>query len=305
MPVEGILPVIPTPFVQGRFDATSFQRFLDYMLPFVDGYTLLGSTGEAPSLSSADRREIAHTALEMTPPDKTVVVGVSHTSANESVALAQHAEQCGARAVLCSAPYYFANSSAGILRHLKALDGALGIDLVLYDNPVATKTVLPAEWVLDWASRLERLRTVKLTDHDLTKVEAWQRAGLRVLAGDDPILFRYLTAGVDGVMVIAPAVFPEAFRDTWSLIKEGDEARALKVFSERILPFTHVFGIGDEIATTKALLHEIGVFASDELLPPLVGVGSARRRLLRTAYDLATQDKGGEVRGSVAVQGGS
>ena len=50
--VVGLLPVIPTPFREGRFDADSFARLLEHMLPWLDGYTLLGSTGEAPSLTT-------------------------------------------------------------------------------------------------------------------------------------------------------------------------------------------------------------------------------------------------------------
>ena len=287
MPVEGILPVIPTPFIDGALDVASLQRFLDHMLPHVDGYTLLGSTGEAPSLTSTERRAIVETALSLTPPDKAVIVGVSHTSASEAAELARHAERCGARGVLCSVPYYFANSERGILQYLKRVDDDIGIDLVLYDNPVATKTQLHAEWVVGWAGELPRLTAVKLTDHDLAKIDVWHAAGLRVLGGDDPILFRYLSAGVDGVIVIAPCVFPQAFRSVWELIREGEEEAALRIFSGRILPFIHVFGIGDEIATTKALLHDIGIFDSDELLPPLTAVGPERRRLLRAAYDLA------------------
>src|SRR5690242_2658513 len=124
MPIEGILPVIPTPLRDGRFDRTSFERFLDSFLQFTDGYTLLGSTGEAPSMTTEQRNEIAAAALAITPSDKTVVVGVSHTSAAESAALAAHAQQCGARGVLCSAPYYFANTDGGVLRHLERIDAA-------------------------------------------------------------------------------------------------------------------------------------------------------------------------------------
>jgi len=304
MPVEGILPVIPTPFLDGRFDADSFRRFLDHMLPFVDGYTLLGSTGEASSLTTAERQAVTEAALAMTPEDKLVVVGVSHTSAAESVSLAQHAERAGASAVLCCAPYYFLNSSAGILSYLEPLDAALGIDLVLYDNPVSTKTVIQAEWILDWAAKLERLTAVKLTDHNLAKIELCQAAGLRVLAGDDSIVFRYLTAGVDGAMVIAPAIFPEAFQETWALMREANQAGALKVFSERILPFTHVFGIGDEVATSKAILHEVGIFASADLLPPLIPVGADRRSLLRAAYDLCHSNDEHRSAESVSLEGG-
>ena len=154
MLVRGLLPVIPTPFVAGAFDPGSFGRLLDHMLPALDGYTLLGSTGEAPSLSTRERMEIAEAALAMTPADKTVVVGISHTSADESIALARHARDHGAAAVLCSAPYYFDNCAAGLLSYFRALAAKLELPLVLYDNPAATKTVLPAQLVLELAAEL-------------------------------------------------------------------------------------------------------------------------------------------------------
>jgi 4-hydroxy-tetrahydrodipicolinate synthase len=286
MAVRGILPVIPTPFSNGRFDAESFERFLDHLFPGCDGYTLLGSTGEAPSLSTDQRMEIAAKALELTPKDKTVVVGVSHTSSDEAVRLAQHAQEHGAAAVLCASPFYFQNTPEGLRRFFAKLDAALEIDLVLYDNPPATKTNLRAEDVIAWAGELEHLETLKLTDHDLSKVGKLQAAGMNVLAGDDPILFRFLDAGVDGVMVIAPAIFPDEFRRVWDALQAGDAAAAMRGFAE-LLPFEHVFGIGDEIVTTKAMLQLMGIFTSDEVLPPLVPVDDQRRALLQLAYETA------------------
>jgi len=301
MPIEGILPVIPTPFLDGKFDRRSFERFLEHMLPDVDGYTLLGSTGEAPSLTTAARQAIATAALALTPEEKTVVVGVSHTSAEDSAELTRHAEAHGARGVLCASPYYFANTAEGTLRYLEQVDRTLDqIDLVLYDNPVSTKTVLDARTVVGWAGRLEHLRAVKLTDHDLAKIDVWHDAGLNVLAGDDPILWRYLAAGVDGAMVIAPCVFPESFREVWTRIAGGDLVGALSVFTLEIAPFLHVFGIGDEIATTKALLAEIGIFASDEVLPPLEVASEQRRSFLCATYDLGRRQA--ELRSPTAAR---
>ncbi len=297
MTISGILPVIPTPFRDGRFDAESFERLLDHMRPGVDGYTLLGSTGEAPSLPLEQRLAIAEAALRMTPDGQTVVVGVTSTSVEDSIRLARHAQEHGAAGVLCASPFYFANSEDGLRRYFARLDAALEIDLVLYDNPVATRTTLRADFVVSLAEGLEHLRTVKLTDHTFDKVSCWHDAGLAVLGGDDPILFQYLTADVDGVMMIAPAVFPRTFRQVWQDVRVGDIAAALARFSRDILPFVHAFGIGDEIATTKALLADIGVFATDELLPPLVAVDAERRAVLRVAYDLAEEPRSASAPG--------
>ena len=289
MSIEGILPVIPTPFLDGRFDRPSFERLLEHMDAGVDGFVLLGSTGEAPSLTVAEREEIAAVVLDLTDPAKTVVVGVTDTCLEDSLRLARHAQEHGARGVLCASPFYFPNSDDGLRRWLAALDAALDIELVFYDNPVSTKTRVTAHAVAGWASELEHLNSVKLTDSDLSKIDVWHAAGLTVLAGDDPIAFQYLAAGVDGAMMIVPAVFPEAFRATVDLVRAGALEDAFTIFGREIAPFSHAFGIGEEIATTKALLADIGVFSSPEVRPPLSGVPEDRLPVLRAAFELGSE----------------
>jgi 4-hydroxy-tetrahydrodipicolinate synthase len=293
--IEGLLPVIPTPFLDGRFDEGSLGRFLDHFLPWLDGYTLLGSTGEAPSLPTQERMRIAEVAMARTPPGKTVVIGVSHTSLADSIALARHATSVGAQGVLCAAPYYFANTADGVLRYLRGLDEALDIELVLYDNPAPTGFRMPAHVVCDWANQLAHLHTVKLTDHDLGKIPLWHEAGLKVLAGDDPIAFRFLAAGADGAMMIAPCIFPEAFRTVWDLVRSGDVNGGYEVFAARILPLIHVYGIGDEIATSKSVLQEMGLFSSAEVLPPLEPAAPDRSALVRLGYRIADRARPGSA----------
>jgi 4-hydroxy-tetrahydrodipicolinate synthase len=283
MSVKGVMPVVPTPFLEGRFDEASFARLVEHMSPGVDGFVLLGSTGEAPSMTTRERQEIAAAVLALTPAEMRVVVGVGHTSSDDAIELALHAQQHGAAAVLAPAPFYFPNQPDGVLAFLERIDEILEIDLVLYDNPPATKTVLRAESVVAWMRSLEHLVAVKLTDHDLTKIEPWHEAGLTVLGGDDPIAFRYMAAGVDGVMIIVPALCPSAFRRCWDLLQIDELDAAYAVFSSEILPITHAFGIGDEIATSKAILQEMGVFTSAEVRAPLIASDPDRRRLLHSA----------------------
>jgi 4-hydroxy-tetrahydrodipicolinate synthase len=218
--------------------------------------------------------------------DKTVVVGITHTVLPDSLTLARHARDHGAAGVLCAAPFYFPNSGDGLLRYLDAIDAAIDIELVFYDNPAATKTPVAASDVVAWSRRLENLNAVKLTEHDLSKIPVWHEAGLTVFGGDDPIAFRFLAAGVDGAMMIAPAIFPEQFRACWEAVRDDRLADAYGIFGPEIAPFIHVFGIGDEIATTKALFADIGIFDSAEVRPPLVATTEDRRRMLRDAYDV-------------------
>lgn len=289
MAIQGTIPVIPTPFLDDRVDCESIERMLEYTLPHVDGYTVLGSTGEAPSMTVEERMETTEFILRSVPQGKTNVVGVGHTCLADAIRLARHAQEHGADAVLVPVPYYFPNTMEGAFRYISAIDQVLDIDLVLYDNPVTTKTALSAQTVIEWTQQLRNARTVKLTDHDLSKIQPWKQAGLNVLAGDDIILFQYLISGVDGSMVLAPMIFPAAFREAWELIQQGEIDRAFAIFAEQILPFLHIFGVGDEIATTKSLYCDLGLFTSSDVRPPLTGVDPLRRQLLRLAYDLSIQ----------------
>ena len=86
-------------------------------------------------------------------------------------------------------------------------------------------------------------------------------------------------------MIIAPAVFPEAYMQTVRLLADDDRHGALEVFSARILPFIHLFGVGDEISVTKELFYRIGVFRSAELRLPLLPPNPQRMNQVMLAYE--------------------
>lgn len=288
----GTLPVLPTPFWDGEVDYASLGRLLEFVLTDCDGCTLLGSTGEAPSLTLAERATVAEFAMRNLPAGKQLVVGVAHTSARDALELARHAQSIGAAAVLVPAPYYFVNSVQGIRDFLHVLGAQLEIDMILYDNPYSTKTVLSELDIQMLAEALPRLAGVKVTDHSIDKIPWLKRhTGLRVFAGEDALIFRSLLMGCDGAMVICPSVFPAAYRQVWERIRAGRPEAALDLFSRRVLPFVHMFGLGNEIAATKAIFQYMGLFRSAQLRPPLTAVDETFARHLAMAYRAAAGDR--------------
>lgn len=285
MNISGSLPVIPTPFYQGQIDYESLSRLFDYLLPHLEGFTLCGSTGESVSLSFDERVELMEFASCHVRGNATVVVGLTHTNLEEMIALANHALKIGVRAGLVPCPYYFPNSFPMVLEFFKALDRASDLDLVIYDNPVYTKTYLRAEDLFAILDACPHITGVKMTDHDLDKITALKRnRNIAVFAGDDVVAFRSLLMGVDGSMIIAPAVFPQAYQEVVRLVSAGKHEEALEVFSGTILPFIHLFGLGDEVPNTKALFKEIGIFRSDEVRLPLLPCTRERLSEVMLAY---------------------
>ncbi|MGH9327551.1 MAG: dihydrodipicolinate synthase family protein [Terriglobia bacterium] len=300
MRLGGSLPVVPTPFYKGRIDFESLLRLIHHLFPELEGFTLCGSTGESVSLSLAERIELMEFAMHHAPPGKAVVVGLTHTNLEEMIALARRAAKAGVRAGLVPCPYYFTNSFTMVLEFFKALDSASDLELVLYDNPVYTKTLLRTEDLFAILDACPHITGVKITDHDLGKITALkQNRDVAVFSGDDVVAFRSLLLGVDGSMIIAPAIFPASYQEVVGLVRIGNHEEALRMFSDEILPFIHLFGLGDEISNTKALFKEIGIFRSDEVRLPLLPASRERLKEIMLAYRVGEKSKWGARRKSV------
>lgn len=288
MPISGSLPVIPTPFYDNRIDYASLERLFDHLFPDLDGYTLTGSTGEGVSLSFDERVELMKFAANRTPAGKQIVAGLAGTNLAEIVALLKVASDLGISAALVPSPYYFPNSFQMVSEFFQELDRACDLPLVFYDNPIYTKTWLRAEELLAIIDACRHLKIVKLTDHDLSKVPVLKEHGVSVFSGDDIVAFRSLLLGVAGSMIIAPSVFPSAYQDVVRRIEGNEMSGALQVFAHRVLPFIHLFGPGDEIAVTKAVFKEIGLFRSAEVRLPLIACSQQRLNEAMLAYELCS-----------------
>lgn len=284
--LSGSLPVIPTPFFENRIDFDSLSRLFEHLFPELEGCTICGSTGESVSLSTEERLELMRFAARNVPPGKRTVVGLTHTNHAEIIKLARAAEDLGLHAGLVPCPYYFPNSFEMVLEFFRELDRSTALPLVFYDNPLYTKTWLSARQILQLADACTHFAGVKLTDHALEKIGPIRETGIPVYAGDDITAFRSLLLGVDGSMIIAPAVFPGPYQETVRVLQTGNAREALRVFSQSVLPFIHLFGPGDEVPVTKALFRYLGTFRSDETRLPLLRCTPERLNQVVMAYDL-------------------
>lgn len=279
MALRGNIPVIPTPMVNGKIDFPSFDRLMERTIDYLEGYVVCGSTGEAPALTTRERIEIIRYFSDRMPAGKETVVGLGHTCLEEAVEIGIAAADAGIRAALVPSPYYFPNGLGMVIDFVGALAERTGLDIVFYDNPVTTKTFFTFEQLVKLAECVPRIKGIKMTDHHFGKIrELKQNTQLTVFGGDDIICFRSFVAGVDGNMIIAPIIYPQAFRDCWNAFRAGDVEGSFAIYANTLLPFISMFGPGDEIPTTKALFKHLGIFTSSETRSPLLPSDERRVR---------------------------
>ena len=105
--IKGIIPPMVTPLKDEKeLDVEGCIRLTEHIVSGgVGGLFILGTTGEAQSLSHSLRSEFVGLVCKQVAERVPVLVGISDTSIEESVALAYKAWECGAAGVVAAAPY--------------------------------------------------------------------------------------------------------------------------------------------------------------------------------------------------------
>src|SRR4051812_23614971 len=129
--------------LRGRdeIDHAGLERLLEHVIGGgVHGLFILGTSGEAPSLSYRLRRELIFQTCKLVAGRVPVLVGITDTSLVEALTVARAAADAGAQAVVSSTPYYFPSGQPELLGFFKQLILELPLPLYLYNIPMMTKT---------------------------------------------------------------------------------------------------------------------------------------------------------------------
>lgn len=109
LPLKGIIPPLITPLNSiYELDISGLERLIEHQVSGgVHALFILGTNGEAPSLSHKLRKEFIKKTCELVNHRIPVLVGITDTSFAESLEIANHAGSVGADAVVVAPPYYF------------------------------------------------------------------------------------------------------------------------------------------------------------------------------------------------------
>jgi 4-hydroxy-tetrahydrodipicolinate synthase len=276
--VTGFVPPIATPFLDGALDLDSLKRLLEDLAGSVSGVLVGGSVGETASLTVEERIRLMREVAVQVDGDLALAVSIADNALENSRRLAEAAAEVGAELLMVSCPNYFSNDGAMLDAYFAQLSEFASVDLCLYDNPIASHTILSVSDIKALADAAPRLTHVKVTDTTLDKVEALRReTSLVVLSGDDVVLWHQLTRGAEGAMVALPMIYPQRAAELWRAFSSGDLDAAYAEYRQ-VTNFIHVaLGAPDYVPVIKTVLHARGIIASPEVRLPLVGP-TARRR---------------------------
>ena len=291
LPFSGLCTAMVTPFSPdgSAVDREALVRMTERQIEAgADALLFLGTTGEAPTVTDAERAEILTLAVKTAAGRIPVIAGCGSNDTSRAIRLAKDAEERGCDAVLCVTPYYNKTTPEGLIRHFEAVAGASDLPLILYNIPGRTGMDMSPD-VCRRLSEHPRIAGIKEASGNVRKAAAILAAcgdSLAVWAGDDALTVPVMALGGAGVISVASNLCPGAVRALCRRMEEGD-VRGAAALQLAMAPLNDALFSAANPIPVKAACAVMGL-CSPSLRPPLYPMNETLR--LRLEAELSRAD---------------
>ena len=280
---RGSFTALVTPFSNGSVDEQAFRGLIDWQIAEgTDGLVPAGTTGESPTLSHDEHRQVVEWCVEQARGRVPVIAGAGSNSTGEAVELAQHAQACGATAVLLVTPYYNKPTQEGLYQHFKAINDAIGIPIIIYNIPARSVIDMSVD-TMKRLFELENIAGVKDATANVVRVSQQRAAmgtGFNQLSGEDATALGFMAHGGHGCISVTSNVAPRLCAEFQHACLNGDYATALSL-QDKLMPLHSLF-IETNPAPAKYALSVLGKCAETVRLP-MVPVAEKTKSAVREA----------------------
>jgi 4-hydroxy-tetrahydrodipicolinate synthase len=260
MNIEGAYTVIISPFLNdGSFDEEGFLLLLDEQIKAkMTGIVVLGTTGEAPTLSPQEKKRIITLAREKIKPPVQLIVGTGSYSTARTIEETKKAEELGADGALIVTPYYNKPTQEGLFLHYKALASQTKLPIIVYNIQGRTGQNL-ATSTLRRLVDFENIAAVKESSANIVQMMevietvVAARPNFKVLSGDDNLTLPLMAIGGHGIFSVVSNLIPSLVLNLYQLCRSGD-FKAAQNLHYQLLPLFRGAFIETNPIPIKALL---------------------------------------------------
>jgi 4-hydroxy-tetrahydrodipicolinate synthase len=281
---NGSFTALVTPFSNGSLDEKAFRSLVDWQIAEgTDGLVPVGTTGESPTLSHEEHRQVVEWCIEQAKGRVPVIAGAGSNSTREAIELARHAEEAGANAVLVVTPYYNKPTQEGLYQHFKAINDAIGIPIIIYNIPARSVIDMTVD-TMKRLFELDHIAGVKDATANVVRVSQQRAAmgeGFNQLSGEDATALGFMAHGGHGCISVTSNVAPRLCAEFQHACLKGDYRTAL-VLQDKLMPLHTALFIETNPAPAKYALSVLGK-CDETVRLPLVRLADATKSAVRSA----------------------
>jgi 4-hydroxy-tetrahydrodipicolinate synthase len=279
---QGVIPPVVTPrHADGGIDTDSLQNLTRHLLDGgVSGLFVLGSSGEVPYLTNAERELVVSTIAAENAGRVPLIVGANEQTTNRVIEEARKVIDLGADAIVVTSMYYAIGNAAETETHFRAVHDAVSAPIFAYDVPVRTHYKLPTDLLV----RLGRdgvIAGVKDSSGDdvgfrQLLLAARDIPNFDIFTGHEVVVDGALLGGAQGVVPGLGNVDPRSYRNLMDAAAAGDWAKAsaeqdriADLFEIVYAPNGRVSGGAAGLGAFKTALQLMGIIESNTMSTPM------------------------------------
>lgn len=263
-----LLTAMVTPFdSDGALDKAAAARVATHLVDQgCDGLVVSGTTGESPTTSDDEKRELLRVVLEAVGDRARVIAGAGTYDTAHSIKLAKACAAEGAHGLLVVTPYYSRPPQRGLVAHFTAVADATELPVLLYDIPPRSVVPIDFDTLRELASHpnIVGVKDAKADLHGAGQIIA--ETGLAYYSGDDALNLPWLAMGAVGFISVISHLAAGQLREMLSAFGSGDIATARK-FNMAVAPLCNAMARLGGVTLSKAGLRLQGIDAGDPRLP--------------------------------------
>jgi 4-hydroxy-tetrahydrodipicolinate synthase len=190
-----------------------------------------GTTGESPTLSSAEQRRVVEITVEEARGKVPVVAGAGGNNTAHVIEMARAFQSLGAEGILSVAPYYNKPTQEGLYQHYKAIAAAISLPIILYNIPGRTGVNIEPATVARLAE-IENIVGVKEASGNIAQMAVVLDSvpdDFAVLSGDDGITIPLMALGGRGLISVSSNEIPAEMTRIVQLCLADDFAGAREI----------------------------------------------------------------------------
>ena len=282
----GVGTALVTPLLGGEIDYLSLQRLIEYQISGgVDALIVGGTTGEAATLSDAEREKLYSFCAEKIGGRVKFIVGTGSLDTKKAREYTRLAKRVGADAALAVTPYYNKGTEQGLIYHFLAIAEETEIPTIIYNVPTRTCVNVSVS-ALQKLSEHENIAGLKESSDSIARLSELSELGdsLPLYSGNDYANLLFYSVGALGAISVVSNLYPVECKRVFSLYKSGKRAEALKKQNDMGSLVRALFKQTNP-SVVKFALSRFGL-CSSELRLPLTEPCSAVREELVCAIEM-------------------
>lgn len=283
--LRGAITALVTPFTpDGRLDEAALRALVAWQVEQgIDGVVPVGSTGEAATLSLAERERVVAITAEVVRGRVPVIAGAGSNDTAAAIETSRVLAGAGATHLLHVSPMYSKPPQRGLLAHFRAVADAATLPVVLYNVPGRTASNVEVETQLALAEHPNIVATKEASGNieQIGEIIRRRPAGFAVFSGDDSLTAEVMARGGDGVISVVSNAVPAAMHALTAAATRGD-AGAVRALHDQLTPLFSAAFVESNPIPIKAALAMMGRIGN-VLRLPLVPMDPRHDRVVREA----------------------